>query len=694
MILLRTRLAAVLLAFLVPLLASASAGPASGTALAARAAELDRPAVGDPVELRAPLRIGRAEIALGPAATARVLVAGGRSCGLWIDGPATFRYRVDDRFSLPIARRNLKSASDLRFSDSGSVLLVERQVRGAVVWGWEQGGGASAAASGSAPEFPAWATSALTRSLAPAPAQALLAAAGDGIRDLATVLLDDPDGVLRLQVDPLEARAETLQRLVEVPKLEVDLDGRLFGYELVEQPLGRPWWERFPDALVAVHRRVDVVQDGPVHARIRSSTRLRATRAGVSHWRAYLAPVKRDSEGHFHSHRIETVTVAGAPADWAFDRGALLVALPRALAQGEEVEVGVETSGDYALLDQNNDYWLLDATGWFPQGPTNGDLATLDLNISVPEPWTPIASGETVAETRAGGVANLHSRLDLPMQWPMVAVGNFHSLVEERDGVRVRVASYAMKKERESRLLLNNFLAARQFYENLLGIPYPFQEIDIVERNDWSAGMAPPGLIFITKEAFTPLAILRVEGEEGALEEVNNRFVHEIAHGWWAHVVKADGGEEGWINEGFSEYSAALCLEAMRGGGKAGEREFRRWVNRWKSYAGDLRDDASLYLADHLAGNRSRDETDRWTLRYAKGALVLQGLREELQRTQGGGEAGDRYFFALLRSFAKNANGRFGSTAMLVGILNQMTGRDWQPWFERYVYGVETPPVR
>lgn len=34
------------------------------------------------------------------------------------------------------------------------------------------------------------------------------------------------------------------------------------------------------------------------------------------------------------------------------------------------------------------------------------------------------------------------------------------------------------------------------------------------------------------------------------------------------------------------------------------------------------------------------------------------------------------------------------SARRLVGILNQMTGKDWQPWFERYVYGTEMPKVK
>ena len=86
-------------------------------------------------------------------------------------------------------------------------------------------------------------------------------------------------------------------------------------------------------------------------------------------------------------------------------------------------------------------------------------------------------------------------------------------------------------------------------------------------------------------------------------------------------------------------------------------------------------------------------ERDYAYLVYGKGPLVLHALRQELARTQGGEEQGDRYFFALLRTFLKHVEPGWGETRHLVGILDQITGKDWQPWFERYVYGTETPPV-
>ncbi len=94
----------------------------------------------------------------------------------------------------------------------------------------------------------------------------------------------------------------------------------------------------------------------------------------------------------------------------------------------------------------------------------------------------------------------------------------------------------------------------------------------------------------------------------------------------------------------------------------------------------------------HLAGDEEADVRDRWNLLYGKGPLVIHGLRQELGRRLGP-EKGDPAFFTLLRSFMTNFAGKRGETRHLVGLLNQMTGSDWQPWFERYVYGTEMPPV-
>jgi len=172
---------------------------------------------------------------------------------------------------------------------------------------------------------------------------------------------------------------------------------------------------------------------------------------------------------------------------------------------------------------------------------------------------------------------------------------------------------------------------------------------------------------------------------------VNERYVHEIAHAWWGHIVKMDSLEEQWLTESFAEYSAALCLQALKGG-KKGKKEFEKIYKQWRGGVKMLGDGQSIYLANYIGYKNQKDNMDRIRLLYQKGPIVLHALRLELQKMYGSKKEGDKYFFTLLRSFLKTFNNKWGSTKDFVGILNFITKKDWQPWFEKYVYGTETPP--
>ena len=74
--------------------------------------------------------------------------------------------------------------------------------------------------------------------------------------------------------------------------------------------------------------------------------------------------------------------------------------------------------------------------------------------------------------------------------------------------------------------------------------------------------------------------------------------------------------------------------------------------------------------------------------------MVLQAIREELGRLRGKPEEGDQFFFAFIRAAVRNFTAQPLPTRDLVAILGQMTKTDWQPFFDKYVYGVEVPKLR
>ena len=263
-----------------------------------------------------------------------------------------------------------------------------------------------------------------------------------------------------------------------------------------------------------------------------------------------------------------------------------------------------------------------------------------------------------------------------------------------QDGDRVHVSSYASVKKEAARSVAQVVLSVKDCLETWLGVPYPFQDLQVIEVQQWGWGQAPPGLIFITQEAFLTRASSRIDsatelGAATTARGINERVAHEVAHGWFPHVAKVVRPEENWLSESLADYTSAVCLAQRMANKREGKQRFERQLRKWKILSKEAGDAASVYLAHHLSG-----DADDWRIRrallYGRGPLVLHAIRQELNRQQGE-EKGGRLFFAWIRSYVKNFTFKTAETRHLIAILNQITGQDWQPFFERHIYGTETP---
>ena len=634
--------------------------------------------------LSGPLKVGRGEIVPAAGTRVRALLAGGVPCGLVFEGPAQLRYRVEDRFSAPVAERNVRRFSTLKTARQGETLEISQEISGAVVWGW----GLAEAGQGSGPGLPDWAGKILAARHFPPPSHDLLASEANGAGGARYALMHGEVDLL-LEVDP-RAGEESLHRIAKGVDRGTSFREGLWRTDLAAQPIGRAWWDRPQPELMAEHERIAIENPRGEQLRIVSRSRLRARRAGASLWRADLIDKVQHSGGE-RPVTVRSVRVDGKAADFLHGDDDLLVALGRELADRETVEVEVSYDGDLAVRPAGHSYWVLGTGPWYPRQGLEGELATLEITVDVPEPWTPFASGEEVSRTEEGGRRKLSVRLEQPMQFAVVTAGKYKVVEETQDGVTCRAATYAMLKEDAARKVIQKFFSARRFFEQLFGEAYPFRDVAIVEINDWGFGQAPPGVIFLTKEFYTAPTERRIRR---FFQDRNSRYLHEVAHGWWGNFVKMDAIEEIWLSEAFADYTAALAVWQLRGSEGAGQYDFNEIVKDWVESASELRPGASLYLTHRMAWNDERDAEDSWRLRYGKGPLVIHALRLELQRQKGSAAEGDRYFIALLRSYLKNNRYGWGTTPGLVAELDKLTGGSWQPWFEKYVYGTEIPPVK
>jgi aminopeptidase N len=367
---------------------------------------------------------------------------------------------------------------------------------------------------------------------------------------------------------------------------------------------------------------------------------------------------------------------AGNKLSFHHDDGSLIVGLAQPAPAGKPVKLTFEIDGNFLHRPEGSNYWQLGIQPWFPMVQMNEQAFTYHAVVKVRKPFVPFTSGKTIRREVEGDWNVVETKFDQPLSWVSILAGRYHFDEETRNGVTVRVASFLTKNERAFKQLRSIAFAAIEHYPTFLG-PFPFEEINILEMNDLGYGQAPAGIVFITKEAFTPMLGEANEYVEG----INMRIAHEIAHQYWGEVVKMPSYDEQWIDEAFAEYSAALFMKAA-----GRQKDYDRAFAHWKADAADANKWAVIPMANRLAnpGTPYAAYVTRTGLIYAKGAYLLAALHREL---------GDQMFLTFLKSYQKSFRWKSGTTKDVIGLLNFITKKDYGPWFEQYFYGTAMPEI-
>lgn len=376
------------------------------------------------------------------------------------------------------------------------------------------------------------------------------------------------------------------------------------------------------------------------------------------------------------SERVQSVTDAeGRSLSFDHRLDELVVELAGPAEPGKPFQLRFEIDGDFLVRPRGDNYWELGIRPWFPQPPLAGQGYTFHAVVRVKKPFVPFASGRTLRRAEEGGENVLETRIEKPVQFAVILAGRYDMEEEVRDGVTIRVATYALDNPRGRKQLIRVAAEIIGYYTELLG-PFPFPEFNILEINDYGFGQAPPGTMFITKEAFDPLV---GDMDKFSAQGIVKTFAHEIAHQYWGIVVRIPGREEQWLAESFAEYCAGLFLRDRRN-----EAGYRSLVKRWRRGAAFAADAAPISLANRvwISGDALRRSEIRAGLLYDKGPLLLAALHAEL---------GDEAFRAFLSACQRAFAWQFGSTKEFAALLQERTRKDYGPFFEKYYWGTEMP---
>ena len=149
-------------------------------------------------------------------------------------------------------------------------------------------------------------------------------------------------------------------------------------------------------------------------------------------------------------------------------------------------------------------------------------------------------------------------------------------------------------------------------------------------------------------------------------------IVHETAHEWWGNAVTVSDFSDIWLQEGFATYSEMIFAEHKKGYDSS-LLYARHWLAGWINNKLPVVGPPNVSYWD----NKDNDV-------YNKGAMVLHTIRNVLNDSI--------LFFDILQTFYReHAASSHVTTADFIEVVERKTGKDWDKFFEAYLYSREVP---
>lgn len=549
----------------------------------------------------------------------------------------------------------------------------------------------------------------------------------------------DPDGAEALRVG---------FRLGSEDTVLIVADSNRGGLWYHSHPLGEVKRGRF-----SPEKKLTDVLDYAVDTTIRlneevsgtTTVRFKALVAGLRVLPIHLVRVLRIKEAAF------AVEGTGAEPAWAEvaviqedekEDGDTSVVFPAPLDKGATVLLKLSYEGKKLLVDGGDKNFYVGAReSWYPNLGVFSDTALYDLTYHVPAGSEIVSVGKKIDEKADGESTVTRWKTDHPVQVAGFNYGKFKKFEKRDDTSQIDVAVYTnpgtpdiireinasmsgsavgiidsddagspvteftggmgetLGKVDTARLAeasLADGLNSARLFTTYFG-PLPQTHVAITQQSNMAFGQSWPSLIFMPYISFldgTQRQRLGLVRAQGFVEEVG---YHEFAHQWWGHLVGADTYRDQWLEEGFSEFSAALAVQVVDGWPK----HDKFWRERSKE------------ILEKSPGNtmppcQAGPITQGWRLStqrtpsaggmiYPKGGYVLHMLR--MMMYEPGAKDPDARFIAMMKDYTATFGGKNASTADFQTIVERhmvpamnATGDGKMDWFfKQWVYGTEIP---
>lgn len=397
---------------------------------------------------------------------------------------------------------------------------------------------------------------------------------------------------------------------------------------------------------------------------------------------------------------IAAISINGrrvAATDYANPEGQLRVRLAKPLAAGSVTRVRIVYSGTPPLARrppwEGGTTWTktpdgqpwIDTSHWgggcdllYPciDHPT-GKAEVADLHYTVPAPLVAPGNGKFVGMSEKNGWRTYNWRARSPHTYGLVLdVGPFKLLegdYKSRFGNTIPMRFWFLPGEEEKAAeLFTEFPVALDFFESQIG-PYPWgdQKMGVI-RVPYS------GLENQTLNGYSIDYTKTMYGFDPLMH-------HEFSHEWFANQLSVANYDDLWLHEGIGSYMQPLLGRYLHG-----DMDYNALL---KSQRAGIRNEKPLVSGEERPENWVyADPTGPRGDIYSKGSWVMHTLR---------GLIGDDAFYEVIRRVVYgrpdpkpgNFQPQFGTSKGFMATVNQVTGGNYDWFFNIYLYRAELPKL-
>ncbi|MEO1133246.1 MAG: M1 family metallopeptidase, partial [Cyanobacteria bacterium J06639_1] len=380
---------------------------------------------------------------------------------------------------------------------------------------------------------------------------------------------------------------------------------------------------------------------------------------------------------------IDTVRCSGGVQPHDYDGEVLTIHLGQPMQVGQKLEVAIAYAarqpqrGIYfihptnAYPDKPVQVWTQgedeDSRYWFPCFDYPGQLATSEIEVTVPAEFTAVSNGKLLnVRDEDGDRKTYHWKQEQvhPTYLMTLAVGRF---VEIRDEWRGKPVTYYAEPNLEDRakLTMGKTPAMIEFFSEIFGYDYPYPKYAQVCVDDFIfGGMENTSCTLLTDRCLID--------ERAEIDDLRSETLvaHELAHQWFGDLLVIQHWSHAWIKEGMATYAEVLWDERNYGLDHA---DYHRYQDRC-SY---MSEDSSRYRRPIVTNvyKVAIELYDRHL--YEKGACVYHMLRHWL---------GQDLFQKAIHTFVNDNAHSTVETVDLIRAIDKATGLNPRSLFDQYVF--------